>query len=238
MKKMSMKVQVLSDAANQLLLDAGVSQSIIDYSVEQYRKNDLGHNVDHLDTVVLECAYYIKSLRTSSQLNKTQLRAIYLGACLHDIQHHVDSENHHLVAGDWFLENVEMFKDICPRVRALAYLAILEHRASAGLEPSTIVSKIVAAADRGQLSHSEALRRSYLFAYTKYNDHIAAREHALKKISEKYGDGGYVYKNLPSMVKIRYHDEIPFIKEDCDNLVKGRRLIDSMHKTWLNNYLC
>lgn len=237
MKKMSMKVQTLSETAVNLLLENGVPRDIIDYAVICYEKNDLGHNVDHLDTVILECSHYIKHLPATKRLNWTQQKAVYLGACLHDIRHFEDSENHHQVAGEWFMANPEMFKDICPRVRALAYLAIVEHRASAGLEPSTIVSEIVAAADRGQLSHEEALRRSYLFAFTKYHDHVAAREHALKKISEKYGDGGYVYMNLPSMVRNRYRDEIPFIKEDCDNLSKGRRLIDSMHETWLNNYL-
>ena len=69
-----------------------------------YKKNDLGHNLDHIKYVI------DRSLKFASNLDDINYDMVYVIAAYHDIGHFIDAKNHEKVSADMLLEDINLSK--------------------------------------------------------------------------------------------------------------------------------
>ena len=62
-----------------------------------YRKNDLGHNLDHIKYVIN------RSLRFANGVDDINYNMVYIIAAYHDIGHYIDAKNHEKVSAEMLL---------------------------------------------------------------------------------------------------------------------------------------
>lgn len=152
----------------------------------EYRKNDLGHNIDHINYVI------DRSFKFANTVENINLDMVYTVACYHDIGHHIDAKNHEKVSSEilgkdeelrkfFSLEEIEIMKD-----------AVYDHRASLEYEPRNIYGKIVSTADRNT-SIDIPLKRTY--AYTKIHEPNLTLDGLIERarlhLIDKFGNNGY-----------------------------------------------
>ena len=152
----------------------------------EYRKNDLGHNIDHINYVI------DRSFKFANTVENINLDMVYTVACYHDIGHHIDAKNHEKVSSEilgkdeelrkfFSLEEIEIMKD-----------AVYDHRASLEYEPRNIYGKIVSTADRNT-SIDISLKRTY--AYTKIHEPNLTLDGLIERarlhLIDKFGNNGY-----------------------------------------------
>ncbi|EMW1793769.1 hypothetical protein AAEP15_004653, partial [Salmonella enterica subsp. enterica serovar Chester] len=107
-----------------------------------------------------------------------------------------DRASHHIKAFNYVLDSAPIlkrrFKLTCDDVTEIAY-AVLEHRSSHKGGYNSIVSEIVAAADRGIPSIDEVknyMYRSYLYARDHGKSITDSKFHAIRHVQEKFGRNG------------------------------------------------
>ena len=62
-----------------------------------YKKNDLGHNLDHIKYVIN------RSLSFAQKVNDINYDMVYTIAAYHDIGHYIDAKNHEKVSAEMLL---------------------------------------------------------------------------------------------------------------------------------------
>lgn len=159
-----------------------------------YRYTDSAHRIDHIRIVmsnVIRICYM--------QGWQEHIKLALIAASMHDIystkEHRSD---HHILAFNWILNNrpvmMRKYKLNFEECYTVAYAA-LEHRGSFKGNYNSIVSEIVAAADRGIPSKDDAvsyLSRSYLYARDNQGKSITdAKFHAVNHIQDKFGRNAY-----------------------------------------------
>ena len=156
-----------------------------------YQKNDLGHNLNHINYVIA------RSLNFARKIVGINYDMVYTVASYHDIGHYIDAENHEKVSTGILLSDKNLtryFDD--EQIRIIAE-AICDHRASLKIAPKSIYGKILSSADRNT-SPDIALKRMY--AYLKKNrpnDSVDKMiEDARKHMIKKFGSGGYAIKKI------------------------------------------
>ena len=109
--------------------------------------------------------------------------------------------------------------------------AIVDHRASLEYEARSVYGKLVSSADR-EISVHNVLKRSILFQADKHKDENLSLEQVIdysyKKLSSKYGKGGYAkmyypdekYKNYLSTMQDILSDKEKFVKYELDVIDK------------------
>ena len=121
-----------------------------------YKKNDLGHNLDHIKYVI------DRSLKFASNLDDINYDMVYVIAAYHDIGHFIDAKNHEKVSADMLLEDINLSKYFTEDEIQIMAEAIYDHRASLEGEPRSIYGKIVSSADRNTLVEVP-LKRTYAY---------------------------------------------------------------------------
>lgn len=167
---------------------------------EFYKQTDPAHRIDHIEWV-MHNVFTIYTTVELGLLDDSRKEAIYrqalIAAAYHDIfSHH--RKMHHFMSFQYVMDNIELFVSQYGlnkmQIYNVAY-ACMEHRGSWKGPYHSLVSEIVAAADRGipgEFNVTEALKRSYMFARTTAGKMEAeAMEHSVAHIKEKYGRDGY-----------------------------------------------
>lgn len=157
-----------------------------------YRYTDSAHRLDHILSVKSN------AIRIAYLLNETQhLKNILVAVAAHDIfSTPADRASHHIKAFNYVLDSAPIlkrrFKLSCDDVTEVAY-AVLEHRSSHKGGYNSIVSEIVAAADRGIPTNEEVknyMHRSYLYARDHGKSVTDSKFHAIRHVQDKFGRNG------------------------------------------------
>ncbi len=197
---------------------AELAQNCMRRVEERYLANDRAHRIDHAVDVVNE------GIRIATVIGHEELiPGVIVAGYYHDV-YRVDAAAHNFLAFKEVLSDSSYIIEIGGAETRLDVMSIatacMEHRATWTGDYSSILSKIIATADRGnpaKVDTEERIRRSYLYAI----DHLgytnaSAKAHAVDHIQAKYGAGGYM--KVPLMYMRLY----------ADTLVEQSNLIDNI----------
>ena len=179
----------------------------------QYENNNIGgHGIDHIKYVIERSFEIIKEFNLDVDKNMAYVTAAY-----HDLGYKRNPEKHEEVSSEMFKEDQNMNKFFNEEQINTIADAIADHRASSKHEARNIFGKIVSSADRN-ISVNTTLKRSILFYKTKYkNEDIKDMdiiENSYKKLSSKYGKGGYAKMYYPDN---KYNEFIKSMEELIEN---------------------
>jgi Predicted HD superfamily hydrolase len=138
---------------------SGVDKELIRY-VEtkifpEYDKNDAGHNIEHIKTVILRSFELIENLKLEFNSN-----LVYVIATFHDLGKYIDHENHEKIAAKMFLDDQFIKNYFTEDERYLMAEAIEDHRSSFEDTPRSDYGKLISSADRNT-SIESTFKRSY-----------------------------------------------------------------------------
>lgn len=165
--------------------------------IPRYDKNDKAHNESHVRRVIANSLSIAEEYVVDKNI-------IYAAAAYHDLGLEVERERHEFFSKEIMLNDIKLDEFFNKEEKDIIGDAILTHRASSKIKPSSIYGKIVADADR-DLIPVHTIERTILFSLDKFpqydkNEHfIRTKEH----IQDKYGKEGYINLWLDSEVNIK-----------------------------------
>ncbi len=189
----------------------------------QYTDNIGGHGIDHI-TSVIERSFEI----ASSFKLEVDPNMVYTIAVFHDIGYKVDPDNHEQVSSEMFLQDDNMQAFFTDEERQIIAEAIVDHRASLEYEARSIYGKLVSSADRA-ISVNNMLERSLKYQKDKHAsenptlDQVIA--YSYKKLSSKYGKGGYAKMYYPDKKYQEYLTDMQTILENFDLFAQREKKI-------------
>ena len=156
-----------------------------------YKKNDLGHNLDHIKYVI------DRSLRFAQEIDNVNLDMVYTIAAYHDIGHYIDAKNHEKVSAEMLLADNNLREYFTEDEIKTMSEAVYDHRASLDGEPRSIYGKIVSSADRNTLI-DVPLKRTYAYRVEHNpNDTLdEIIEESRQHIINKFGKKGYATEKM------------------------------------------
>ncbi len=190
----------------------------------KYKKNDEGHNLEHINYVIE------RSLMFASKIPDINLDMVYVIAAYHDLGHHIDPANHEKVSAELLLADKHLRKFFSEEEIKVMAEAVEDHRASKKEKPRNIYGRIVSSADRND-TVEKCLYRSYFFG--KKLDPKASDqelfERAFEVLTNKFGEEGYAkfYFEDPTYDK--------FLKEIRELLKDKNKFIETQREYILNN---
>lgn len=191
-----------------------------------YDTNIAGHGREHIEFVIERSFELAREFDLDVDLNM-----VYVIAAFHDIGYKEDPDNHEEVSSRIFKEDEVMPKYFTAEQIDIMADAIIDHRASLEYEARSVYGKLVSSADR-EISVHNMLKRSILFQVAKHKDENPSLEQVIdysyKKLSSKYGKGGYAkmyfpdekYKNYLSTMQDILSDKEKFAKFELDVIDK------------------
>lgn len=192
-----------------------------------YKKNDLGHNLDHVKYVIE------RSLKFASKVTNINYDMVYTIAAYHDIGHYIDAKNHEKISAEMLLADKNLRTFFSEDEIKIMSEAVYDHRASLEGEPRSIYGKIVSSADRNTLV-DVPLKRTYAYRI-KHNptatlDEII--EESRQHIISKFGKEGYATEKMyfEDLDYKKFLDDISIL---ANNKVKFKRKFMEINK--LNN---
>lgn len=199
----------------------------------KYKDNNYGgHGWEHIQDVIKRSFELIEkfSLEVNPDL-------VYTIAAYHDIGYRQDPDNHEQVSSEIFMQDEMMKEFFNDEERTIIAEAIVDHRASLEYEARSIYGKIVSSADRA-IDVDIMLKRSIAFQAEKHKSENPTIEqvieYSFKKLSSKYGNGGYAkmyfpddkYKNYLEKMNKLFTDKNEFIKAELDLISNNEDLKD------------
>ena len=192
-----------------------------------YKKNDLGHNLDHVKYVIE------RSLKFASKVTNINYDMVYTIAAYHDIGHYIDAKNHEKISAEMLLADKNLRNFFAEDEIKIMSEAVYDHRASLEGEPRSIYGKIVSSADRNTLV-DVPLKRTYAYRI-KHNPTATLNEiieESRQHIISKYGKEGYATEKMcfEDLDYKKFLDDISIL---ANNKVKFKRMFMEVNK--LNN---
>lgn len=192
-----------------------------------YKKNDLGHNLDHVKYVIE------RSLKFASKVTNINYDMVYTIAAYHDIGHYIDAKNHEKISAEMLLADKNLRTFFSEDEIKIMSEAVYDHRASLEGEPRSIYGKIVSSADRNTLV-DVPLKRTYAYRI-KHNPTATLNEiieESRQHIISKYGKEGYATEKMyfEDLDYKKFLDDISIL---ANNKVKFKRMFMEVNK--LNN---
>ena len=152
----------------------------------EYSKNDKGHDVEHIKTVIR------RSFEFAEQLDNINWDMVFVVAAFHDVGHHIDAKHHEKVSAQILLQDKKL-KDFFSEEQIITMaVAVEDHRASSDEEPRNIYGKIVSSADR-TVDLNEPLKRTHQYNLVHCTNLSIDEqiERAYQHLKEKFGVNGY-----------------------------------------------
>ena len=185
----------------------------------KYDSNNVGgHGVPHIRTVISRSFEIINEF--GLDVNKDMVYAI---AAFHDIGYRENPDEHEEVSSRMFLSDSNMRIFFTEEQIQIIAEAIVDHRASLEYEARSVYGKIVSSADR-ETSVKNMLQRSFLYQADKHSAEKPSTaqviEYSFKKLSSKYGNGGYAKMYYPDKKYTDYLDRMQELLEDEEKFIK------------------
>ena len=167
-----------------------LNQKLIKYIEKQvfpqYSKNEEGHGINHIKTVIE------RSLKFAKDYN-VDINMVYTIATYHDLGHYIDRKKHEIISAELFMKDENMKRFFTDEQRNIIKEAIEDHRASSDHKPRSIYGMIVSTADRTIIDIDTTIKRTY--SYGKRNYEGITEEEQIERVyshlKEKYGENGY-----------------------------------------------
>lgn len=184
----------------------------------EYAKNDLGHNIKHIQYVI------DRSFKFADTVPNVNYDIVYTVAAYHDIGHHIDSKRHEIVSGEIMSKDENLKRFFSADELKIIKEAIEDHRASADHEPRSIYGKIVSTADRNNTVEA-CLKRSYTYG-RKLNPEATDDElfdRAYEHLKIKFGENGYAKFFFKDDVYEKFLKDIRDLLSDKNNYIETQR---------------
>lgn len=186
----------------------------------QYDANNVGgHGREHIETVIARSFELAKTFGLSVNPDM-----VYTIAAFHDIGYKVNQDEHEAVSSEMFLQDDNMARFFSEQERQTIAEAIVDHRASLEYEARSDYGKLVSSADR-EISVENMLKRSILFQADKHRSEkptvSQVIDYSYKKLSSKYGKGGYAKMYYPDDKYQNYLQRMQEILEDKEKFVQA-----------------
>jgi len=194
----------------------------------KYDENNIGgHGRDHIETVIQRSFELIKEFNLDVDHNM-----VYTIAAFHDIGYKEDKDRHEEVSSRMFIEDKEIAKFFNEEQRKVIAEAIIDHRASLEYEARSIYGKIVSSADRN-ISVENMLKRSFLYQSDKHKEENPSIEQVIeysyKKLSSKFGKGGYAKMYYPDKKYVDFLTEMQKLLDNKDKFIdREKKLADKV----------
>lgn len=159
----------------------------------EYEKNDLGHNIDHIDYVINRSFKFAEMVENE----KINLNMVYTIASYHDIGHHIDAKHHEKISAEILKNDRNLEQFFTKEQIELMSEAVYDHRASLEYEPRSIYGKIVSSADRN-VDVDIPIKRTYAYNITHYPDMKLEEiiETSRNHLIDKFGKKGYATEKM------------------------------------------
>ena len=194
-----------------------------------YKKNDLGHNLEHIKYVIK------RSLRFATEVDGINYDMIYTIAAYHDIGHYIDAKNHEKVSAEILLADKNLKDFFTEDQIKIMSDAVYDHRASLEGEPRSVYGKIVSSADRNTLV-DVPLRRTYAYRIEHNPEDTLDEiiEESRQHLINKFGKKGYATEKM-------FFEDLDYKKflEDISDLTEDKKQFRRrfMEVNGLNNRL-
>lgn len=184
-----------------------------------YDNNIGGHGIDHINSVIDRSFELVNEFNLDVDLNM-----VYVIAAFHDIGYKTNPDEHEEISSNMFKSNLDMKKFFNEEQIDIIAKAIIDHRASLEYEARSIYGKIVSSADR-EISVDNMLERSILFQSDKHKDEnptiMQIIDYSYKKLSSKYGKGGYAKMYFQDKKYVDYLNRMQEILENKEKFVEA-----------------
>jgi len=171
-------------------IDVKLKSYIENNILQEYKQNDEGHNIEHIE-FVLKRAFEINK---NYNLNEDMLYTI---VCYHDIACHINRDEHEKLSADRLYSDKRL-RDFFSNDQIIEMKeAIEDHRASIEYEPRNIYGKILSSADR-KIDIDVYLKASMGF-YMKKQPNISNKdlfEESYNFAIKKFGKQGYAVNKM------------------------------------------
>lgn len=156
-----------------------------------YKKNDLGHNIDHIKYVIK------RSLKFAQQIKNINNDMVYTIAAYHDVGYYIDAKNHEKVSTEILLGDNKLKEFFTEDEIQTMSEAVYDHRASLKGKPRSIYGEIVSSADR-ETSVDVQLQRMYKYRLKHYPDKSLdwMIEDVRLYLINKFGKNGYAHDKM------------------------------------------
>lgn len=208
------------DAEIALNVDIRLKKYIDKNILNRYDENNIGgHGREHINTVIK------RSFELASEFGlELNANMVYTIAAFHDLGYKSNAEEHERVSSEMFLEDKKIKKFFRKVDRQVIAEAIVDHRASLEYEARSVYGKLVSSADR-EVSVENMLERSVNFQAQKHkaeNPTIGeVIDYSYKKLSSKYGKGGYAKMYYPDQKYKDYLSNMQEILEDKNKFIEA-----------------
>ncbi len=207
------------------LVNVNLREYIENNILEEYKLNDKGHNLEHID-FVLNRAYEISK---NYELN---LDMLYVVVSFHDIACHINREEHEILSAKRMYEDETLKSFFTDEQRLIMKEAIEDHRASLEYVPRNIYGKILSSADR-KIDVDIYLTSSMGFSIKK-NPNITDEEvieESYEFAIKKFGKDGYATTKM--YVEDRkykeYLEEIQFLIDNKDEyIIRAKKVLEGL----------
>ena len=196
----------------------------------QYISNNYGgHGWNHIKEVIKRSFELMKEFNLKLNPNM-----VYVIAAYHDIGYSEDPDNHEQVSSEKFLNDNGIKKYFTDSEIKIIAEAIVDHRASLEYEARSDYGKLVSSADRA-IDVKNMLKRSIEFQYEKHKEEnptaLEVIDYSFKKLSSKYGKGGYAKMYYPDKKYQNYLKKMNKLCSDKDEFVKEELKIISKYSS-------
>lgn len=189
-----------------------------------YEKNDKGHGLKHIRQVISRSFELAKENKLDVDMNM-----VYTIAAYHDIGRNSerDKDNHEELSAEMMREDEKLKEFFSEDKLKLIEDAIVDHRASLEYEARSVYGKIVSSADR-EIYVDNILYRSYFFQKNKHpeSDKLGVIENSYKKLSSKYGKGGYAKMYFVDKKYEAFTTEIQALLENKEEFIRRESLFE------------
>lgn len=203
--------------------------------VPQYINNNYGgHGWEHIQDVINRSFELMGKFNLDVNLNMVYVIAVY-----HDIGYRQDPDNHEQVSSEMFLQDKNIHKFFSEEEIKIIAEAIVDHRASLEYEARSTYGKLVSSADRA-IDVDNMLKRSIAFQSEKHKAENPSIqdiiEYSYKKLSSKYGNGGYAkmyfpddkYQEYLNKMNKLFSDKNEFVKSEMDIISRSPELLQKL----------
>ena len=202
-----------------------IRESLWDYIngeiVPRYAAFDKAHREDHARTVIDRALSMGKAYAIDEEMLLT-------AAACHDLGLAVDRKTHHLESGRIIRADGRLKEWFSPeQIEAIAEAAE-DHRASATTPPRSIYGRLVAEADR-MIDPMTIIRRTVQFGFAHYPE-LGTEGHwqrTLEHLNEKYAEGGYLHRLIPSSPN---EEPLSRLRDIIKDTVKLREIFEVIYR--------
>ena len=145
------------------MINKELSQYIENEIFPLYNRNEEGHGINHIKTVIK------RSLELAKGYD-VDLDMVYTIAAYHDLGHYIDRKTHEIISAEIFIKDEKIKQWFTDEQRNVIKEAIEDHRASSNHEPRSIYGKIISTADRTIIDIDNTIKRTYSYGKRNYVD--------------------------------------------------------------------